>query len=106
MKPVNAGRAIAIIVVRSYQLLLSPVTAQCCRYQPSCSHYAVEALERHGLARGAWLAAKRILRCHPWGGFGYDPVPEPPTEAVCRHHAPSSLRPSLDKSHRDPQPTR
>jgi uncharacterized protein len=47
-----------------------------CRYWPSCSHYAVEAIERHGAARGGWLATRRICRCHPWGGHGVDPVPE------------------------------
>ena len=47
-----------------------------CRYWPSCSHYALEALERHGAARGSWLAARRLARCHPWGGHGVDPVPE------------------------------
>jgi putative membrane protein insertion efficiency factor len=47
-----------------------------CRYQPTCSHYALEAIERHGARRGTWLAAKRLARCHPWGSFGPDPVPE------------------------------
>jgi putative membrane protein insertion efficiency factor len=47
-----------------------------CRYDPSCSTYALEALERHGAARGSWLTIRRILRCHPWGGFGWDPVPD------------------------------
>ncbi|HVV35039.1 MAG TPA: membrane protein insertion efficiency factor YidD [Acidimicrobiales bacterium] len=47
-----------------------------CRYSPSCSHYAVEALERHGAARGSWLTAKRLARCAPWGGHGWDPVPD------------------------------
>lgn len=53
-----------------------------CRFQPSCSSYAVEALEVHGAARGSWLAIRRLSRCHPWGGKGWDPVPE----AVDRHH--------------------
>ena len=47
-----------------------------CRYEPSCSHYAIQAIETHGAGRGSWLAMKRIFRCHPWGGFGFDPVPE------------------------------
>jgi len=54
-----------------------------CRYVPSCSQYAVEALEGHGAARGGWLAFRRICRCHPWGGFGYDPVPVPMHHVTC-----------------------
>ena len=61
--------------VRLYQATLSPLLGPACRYAPSCSHYAVEAIERHGLGRGSWLAARRLLRCHPWGGSGWDPVP-------------------------------
>jgi hypothetical protein len=63
-------------LIRGYQLLLSPVLPACCRYAPSCSHYAMEAVGRFGPGRGGWLALKRILRCHPWGDGGYDPVPE------------------------------
>ncbi|WP_461307957.1 membrane protein insertion efficiency factor YidD [Albidovulum sp.] len=61
--------------VRAYRLLLSPWLGDACRYQPTCSAYALEALERHGAIRGGWLALRRIGRCHPWGGSGYDPVP-------------------------------
>ena len=61
--------------VRAYRLVLSPWVGHGCRYQPTCSVYALEALERHGALRGGWLAARRILSCHPWGGHGYDPVP-------------------------------
>jgi uncharacterized protein len=64
------------VPIRAYRLLLSPVIGPRCRYLPSCSDYALEALQRHGVRRGAWLALRRILRCHPWGGSGYDPVPE------------------------------
>ena len=61
--------------VRGYRLLVSPWLGRNCRFAPSCSEYALEALERHGAARGGWLAARRICRCHPWGGEGFDPVP-------------------------------
>ncbi len=65
-----------IALIRLYQYTLSPVLPRNCRYHPTCSVYAIEALHRHGVARGGWLALRRILRCHPWGGQGYDPVPE------------------------------
>ena len=61
--------------VRAYRLIGSPWVGHNCRYQPTCSAYALEALERHGALKGTWLAARRIGRCHPWGGTGYDPVP-------------------------------
>lgn len=61
---------------RFYQLVISPYLAPRCRYQPTCSSYAIEAIETHGALKGGWLATKRIGRCHPWGGFGYDPVPK------------------------------
>lgn len=61
--------------VRAYRLFLSPWIGHNCRYQPTCSCYALEALERHGAARGGYLAVRRLARCHPLGGSGYDPVP-------------------------------
>ncbi len=64
------------LLIRGYQLLISPVLAGTCRYQPTCSAYALDALALHGPFKGSWLAAKRISRCHPFGGYGYDPVPE------------------------------
>ncbi|MBN8848451.1 MULTISPECIES: membrane protein insertion efficiency factor YidD [unclassified Sphingomonas] len=64
-----------VLLVRAWQIGPSVVLPPTCRYQPSCSAYAIEALRRYGAARGSWLAAKRIARCHPWGGHGYDPVP-------------------------------
>ena len=69
-----AGAALALLV-RAYQLLVRPLLPPACRYEPSCSHYAIEALHTHGALRGAGLAAWRILRCNPWGGSGSDPVP-------------------------------
>lgn len=64
-----------ILLVRGWQLGPSAVLPPTCRYQPSCSAYAIEALRRYGAAKGGWLAACRIARCHPFGGHGYDPVP-------------------------------
>jgi uncharacterized protein len=61
--------------IRSYQRAISPVLGDVCRYSPSCSHYAYEAIERHGLLKGAWLGFRRLLRCRPFGGSGFDPVP-------------------------------
>jgi putative membrane protein insertion efficiency factor len=62
-------------LIRAYQLLLAPVLPPSCRYHPSCSHYAAEAIDRHGPWRGLGLAIHRLVRCQPWGGSGYDPVP-------------------------------
>ena len=65
-----------ILLIKVYQIGISPMLGpNKCRYQPTCSHYALEALQKHGLFKGGYLAAKRILSCHPWGGSGYDPVP-------------------------------
>ncbi|CAD5376195.1 Putative membrane protein insertion efficiency factor [Pseudomonas sp. OF001] len=64
-------------LVRAYQYLISPLLGPRCRFQPSCSHYTIEALQRHGALRGSWLTLCRLLRCHPWHPGGYDPVPEP-----------------------------
>lgn len=66
---------VLVAFVRGYQYLLSPWWGRQCRFTPTCSQYAIEALQRHGAARGALLALKRVLRCHPWGGGGFDPVP-------------------------------
>ncbi|HLI94352.1 MAG TPA: membrane protein insertion efficiency factor YidD [Puia sp.] len=64
-----------IALIRIYQWVLSPLLGPKCRYVPSCSQYAIEALKKHGLFKGGWLAIRRISRCHPWGGHGVDPVP-------------------------------
>jgi len=64
-----------VLLVRFYQLAISPYTPSSCRYEPSCSQYTIEALKKRGLIVGLWLSLKRIFSCHPWGGSGYDPVP-------------------------------
>jgi hypothetical protein len=77
---------LAALPVRAYRLLLSPWLGLNCRYQPTCSAYALEALEKHGAIRGTWLAMRRIARCHPGGGSGYDPVPERENGDARQHH--------------------
>jgi putative membrane protein insertion efficiency factor len=67
--------ALLRIPIRAYQLLLSPMLGSNCRFEPTCSCYALGALEEHGALRGSWLALKRVARCHPYGGAGFDPVP-------------------------------
>ncbi|MFK7746622.1 MAG: membrane protein insertion efficiency factor YidD [Roseobacter sp.] len=69
--------------VRGYRLIFSPWVGHNCRYQPTCSAYSLEALQRHGGLKGGWLTAKRVCRCHPWGQSGYDPVP-PAKDTVSR----------------------
>ena len=69
-------RTILRILIRLYQLVISPLFPMSCRYAPSCSHYAADAIAQFGVFRGSWMAAKRIGRCHPWGGTGFDPVPQ------------------------------
>lgn len=66
---------VLLFLIRAYQLTLSPILGQHCRFTPSCSHYAREAIERHGPWRGGWLALRRIARCHPFCDGGHDPVP-------------------------------
>jgi hypothetical protein len=64
-----------ILLIKIYQLLISPLFPSSCRYTPTCSHYTAEALKKYGIIKGGWLGIKRISRCHPWGSSGYDPVP-------------------------------
>ena len=66
---------IFIFLIRAYKTLLSPILPPSCRYTPTCSEYGLEAIKKYGPFKGGWLAIKRIGRCHPWGGHGYDPVP-------------------------------
>lgn len=70
-------KALVLAAIRFYQRYVSPTLPPACRYQPTCSEYAYEAVERHGVVRGSWLAVRRLLRCHPLRAGGYDPVPEP-----------------------------
>ncbi|HUO19124.1 MAG TPA: membrane protein insertion efficiency factor YidD [Steroidobacteraceae bacterium] len=77
-------RALVRAALRFYQLALSPLIGPACRFYPSCSQYALEAVERFGVLRGAYLAARRLGRCHPWNPGGYDPVPP---SHLCAHHA-------------------
>jgi putative membrane protein insertion efficiency factor len=82
MMRINPVRSGIIGFLKLYRLLISPLYGQVCRFYPSCSAYALEAVERHGAVRGSWLAGRRLLRCHPWNPGGYDPVP--PTDVVQR----------------------
>ena len=69
-----------ITLIRFYQKAISPFLGKNCRFIPTCSQYALEAINRYGALRGGWLGLKRICRCHPWGKFGYDPVPDLPSK--------------------------
>lgn len=79
----SLSRAALIAPIRVYQWCISPFIPAACRYAPSCSAYAAEAIATHGPVKGLWLAVRRLVRCHPWGGSGYDPVPQ----ARCHHSA-------------------
>ena len=74
-KPLEWLAEVLILPIRFYQRFISPLTPPSCRFTPTCSQYAVEALRKHGPFKGLWLAVRRLLRCHPLGGSGYDPVP-------------------------------
>lgn len=80
-------RRMLITLIRGYQLLISPWLPPSCRFEPTCSHYAIESLSRHGVLRGGWLAIRRLGRCHPFCAGGYDPVPETGTKpSSCDRH--------------------
>lgn len=68
-------KKLPIALIKLYQIFISPLCPGVCRYRPTCSQYMIEAIKTHGIVRGGWLGVKRICRCHPWGGSGYDPVP-------------------------------
>lgn len=78
MKPIGI---LLMGLIRVYQWTLAPVLGANCRFEPSCSDYACRAIHVHGAGRGSWLAIRRLARCHPWGAWGYDPVPEHPAGA-------------------------
>jgi putative membrane protein insertion efficiency factor len=71
----KTGIFIALIPIYFYKYCISPLTPPSCRYIPTCSEYALQAIKKYGPFKGGWLAVKRISRCHPWGGHGYDPMP-------------------------------
>ncbi|WP_135081744.1 membrane protein insertion efficiency factor YidD [Terasakiella sp. SH-1] len=75
---------VAKAIVRVYQYGISPILPGTCRYTPTCSQYAIEAIDRFGPVKGGTLGLRRIFRCHPWGGSGYDPVPQKVESASCR----------------------
>jgi uncharacterized protein len=68
-------KTVLVLLLKGYRTFISPLYGQVCRYYPSCSAYALEAVQRHGALRGSWLALRRLVRCHPWTPGGYDPVP-------------------------------
>ena len=83
----NPVRGVIAGLIHGYRYLISPILPSSCRYLPTCSRYALDALSRYGVLKGGWIALKRIARCHPWGGSGYDPVPEVVADpAPCRLH--------------------
>jgi len=78
-------KRLLVWLLRGYQLLVSPMFGPSCRFYPSCSNYAIEAVRVHGAARGGWLAVRRVCRCHPWNAGGNDPVPPSTTACGCNH---------------------
>ncbi len=72
---IKAISFVMLTIVRAYKFFISPILPPSCRYNPTCSDYAMQAIQKHGPFKGGWLALRRILRCHPFGGHGYDPVP-------------------------------
>jgi putative membrane protein insertion efficiency factor len=79
-------RKLLIGFIKAYQLILSPYIGQHCRFTPTCSCYAIDAIDHYGPLKGGWMGIKRLLRCHPWAKGGYDPVPEDKHHSVKHHH--------------------
>jgi putative membrane protein insertion efficiency factor len=91
----TALSSLLALPVRFYRYFISPMLPPSCRYTPTCSQYALDALRLHGPFRGTWLTLRRLGRCHPWGGHGHDPVPAPHDAGGCpHHHAPNGSHPS------------
>ena len=80
------ARRLARGLLRGYQLFLSPLLGNHCRFYPTCSQYAIEAIEQHGVLRGTWMGCRRLLRCHPWHPGGVDPVPPAKTSPTPHTH--------------------
>ena len=93
------ARTIMRGAIRGYQLFISPLLPGNCRYWPSCSAYGMTAIARHGAIRGGWLTLRRMLRCNPWGGWGYDPVPEIDEINNCGHCGPGTGHANLPQGH-------
>ena len=83
-------KRILLWLIRGYQLILSPVIGANCRHEPTCSRYSFQAIERFGAIKGLWLTLKRVGKCHPWGTWGYDPVPPDPSKVKPAAAQPSS----------------
>lgn len=88
----RAARAVPLSLIWLYRVTLAPLMGGHCRFHPSCSAYAQEAVHRWGAVRGSWMALRRLSRCHPLGGKGFDPVPEPPTPGTPSTHPSVSIR--------------
>lgn len=99
----NFFKKLLILPIRFYQYVISPMLGPRCRYLPTCSEYTIEAIQHHGPLKGTWLGIKRVARCHPWGGHGYDPVPgtDPCHDCGCRA-AEDDTAPEADKEHARP----
>ena len=93
-----------LVVIRFYQLFISPFLGSNCRFQPTCSAYGLEAIRLHGAVRGGYLTIRRILKCHPWGGFGYDPVPQSARDTAAHGSQPCAC--STDKKNEEAGQTR
>ena len=105
MRALNAlGVFLLSLLVWGWRLLFGPLLGPACRFQPTCSAYALDALRRHGALKGSFLTLRRLARCHPWGGAGYDPVPEAarPGATPC-HHGHLSAAPAHGRAATEPR---